>query len=181
LIFSAKICRRKKDKMSTNENENANETALNEKKYITITIPWLSIGRFILFVASIALATGMCILFSKFLQIARGNSVLIVEVIPWIFISYWIISLVPICFCAWIKKGFKNLNGSFFHMKKSVRHGIFSALQIYFIIGSAIGGVVSLIVMVIVFNIAGIIALIPVLIIAFVFALIYGIWDEFFS
>lgn len=93
--------------------ENVSET----KKIEYISIPWASLTRFIVFLGSVGLCyLGFVLLagFWKYLglgylsekNITSTNQLVI---LPWFVIQYCLVGLTAICFCAWIKKGFRNL------------------------------------------------------------------------
>ena len=100
---------RKDSIMETTEN--------TEKRSRYISVPGVSIGRFILFLGSIALAYEcfkLIFVFWKALELGglsekQQYSINQLVILPWFFIEYCILGLSAVCFVAWIKKGFSNL------------------------------------------------------------------------
>lgn len=89
-----------------------------ERKYIRLPSRdwWQSLVRFLLFVANCLLVFGGLKLMVGFwhdfnLGFATNDkySLNLIVLFPWFAIEYCLIGLSAVCFCAWIKKGYKNL------------------------------------------------------------------------
>jgi len=149
-----------------------------EKRNELITIPCMSIFRFIVFLGSLALAYygfRAIVYFWKELGInlsaeaAKNASPLWLVILPWFLGEYFLASLATICMIAWIKKGYKNLK----RHKKGFFGGLIgcSIIGLGVFIGMFIGGLSSIVVLIEMF-IGG-------LILVFIGGLTIGLIKEF--